>query len=300
MARYFSCGDLGSLGGFMNKLYGAFALIFLTGCIADNNTRQTQGPSIDPITINVPKTETVNLDKVVDDTAARVSSDIKTEVSKNNSQLSGWINGMIHQLKTDIGKLFEAHVQATLNASNEMSANIRTNMSELIKAQISLSTQLQMQNKINAELRAELNTKIGVIEELKIANSSLKAEVKAQGQIAANAQIGKNTFEQQIKDIKQTFESKAGRDVNMYPPQAVETIKSTYHFFLGIIGALCTLATTIIGMSFKYSRQRAERRFELERKRSDEIHELLTSALVYVPKERAEQIETRMQRKHNG
>lgn len=157
-----------------------------------------------------------------------------------------------------------------------------------------------MQNKINAELRAELNTKIGVIEELKIANSSLKAEVKAQGQIAANAQIGKNTFEQQIKDIKQTFESKAGRDVNMYPPQAVETIKSTYHFFLGIIGALCTLATTIIGMSFKYSRQRAERRFELERKRSDEIHELLTSALVYVPKERAEQIETRMQRKHNG
>lgn len=244
-------------------------LFLLSGCILDNKSRQeSTSADNDRIIINTPEIDTGQIAK---NTSTQVTSRILPELNKNNAQLTGQITGQIQGMKTDIGKLFEANTTATLNITN----NIETRLSELVKANIELSIQLNNQIRINTILNTEVQVKAGVIEKLQAEKISLETEVKAQTQLAANSQIGKNTFEQQIKDLKYTFDSKAGRDVNMYPPQAVESLKNTYNFFIAIITALSALATTIIGMVFKSSRQRAEQRYKLEKDRADKIFELL-------------------------
>jgi len=239
--------------------------IFLSGCIADNNSRLEKGNQEDKITINVPD---VPIGKVVDD----VSSRVKAEMANNNSQMSGQINGMIHQIKTDIGKVFEKMFEVNTKINTEFNSTIQGLM------------------KINTELRAEVNIKGSLIEKLSIENAEIKTKFNAQAQMAANAQIGKNNFKQSIKELKQTFDSKAGRDVNMLPQQAVDIIIDSWKTFSAILAGIGSIIVTIITLLLRNSRIRAEQRYQLEKQQSNKMFKLLTQALLHVPPTEAEKV----------
>ena len=78
-------------------------MFMLAGCIADNKTKQDHGGFKPEVTINVPppppiKVNKVDTDRLVDDTAARVSQTVKTDMAANQAQLSGHITGQIHKM----------------------------------------------------------------------------------------------------------------------------------------------------------------------------------------------------------
>jgi hypothetical protein len=257
----------------------------ITGCIdvASPKPRQ-EGGEIDSKgpTINLPAPQTVDTEKL----EKNIKDQITASSNNTQNQLSGLVTASVSKLGEKVTGV-EARVtdlikvEATMN--NTAQADLRAKVDSVITTQ--------------AEFRAEMNNMVEVSNKMS-ADLKAFADIKFQlGKITSDieGQAGvNNKIEKKIEDVKQTFLSRAGRDVNMLPKQAVDIITNSWMFFAGLVSTLLAAATTIISLSYKYARQRAERRFELEKDSKEKLYELLHATLVELPPEKAEGIKSKM------
>lgn len=260
-------------------------LVLLCGCLADNNSRLGRVDD-NRVVVNIPELDGGKVADVVSGKLSSEFSGVRTDVSNNNSQLSGQVNGMIHEIRTDVGKFFDKLMENNFSISNTFNSSIQG----LLKVNNELRVQLESSVSANVKLRAELNAQLSVVNELRLSNNRLEVELKANVQGAANAQIGKNYFEQSVKDIRETITSSAGRDVNMFPKEAVEVMISSWKMFSLIISILCGAAVSVISIIMRGSRNRADVRYREEKKRGEDVFGRLNRALVHVPADKLRDI----------
>jgi inner membrane protein involved in colicin E2 resistance len=253
--------------------------IILCGCIADQRSNNTGGDTTQSgPTINVPPpqmVDTTGLEK-------RIGDQITASSNTTQNQMSGLVTASVSKL-------------------GEKVTGLETNLSELIKLTANFNTTVQSEIKtkveaisiINTELKAEMHNiftisnkveaRLNVLNEIKLELGNLNTQ--AQGQVGWN-----NKLENRIEDVKQTFTSAAGRDVNMLPKQAVDIIIGSWEFFTIMLSIILSAATTVIAFSYRYARMRAEKRFELEKQERHNLHKLLMVALAHCPADKAEEI----------
>jgi hypothetical protein len=169
-------------------------------------------------------------------------------------------------------------LNATMN--NTASAEIKTKLETTLAAHIELKA--EMKNMV--DITSKIETHLTAITDIRIALDRMTNQ--------ANAQVGwNNKFESKIEDVKQTFTSQAGRDVNMLPQQAVDVIIGSWEFFATLISIILAAATTVISRAYKLAREKAERDFQLERQEKQNIHKLLLAALAHCPADKARELE---------
>jgi archaellum component FlaC len=181
----------------------------------------------------------------------------------------------------------EARISELVKLNATMNNTANTNLGarlEGVNSEIA-GIKAQMTNIVN--LHSNVEAQLSAIAQIKFQLGKMTADLA--GQAGVN-----NSIEKRIEDLKQTFVSSAGRDVNMLPKQAVDIITESWKFFGIVIGILLIAATTIISLSYKYARQRAEKRFEIEKKTKDNIYKLLHGVLVEVPPDKATNIRNRL------
>jgi hypothetical protein len=262
----------------MKKLSLFLLLPFiLTACIRGIDNRPDDHATIEakaPV-INLPAPQTVNTDKLEKGLSEIVSSSNATK-----AELTGLLNAQVSKL-------------------GEKVTGLETNLSDLIKINNTMSATAQ------AEFRARLDATLQAYTEIKAemhnvltVNNDLRAQLRVDfGKISADlgAQVGVgNSIDKRIEELKQTFISSAGRDVNMLPQQAVDIIVSSYQTFGITVLLLLSVATIVISMTFKYSRLRAERRALDEQGERKLYYDLLISVTGKLPPEESGEIERQL------
>lgn len=269
------------------------ALLTLTGCITGQKNRQEGGtvtaipPKITDWLLQQSDREKFNTE--LEGQKEELQKQITASSNATQAQLSGLLNASVSKLGEKVTGV-EARVSelVKLNATmnNTASAELKTSLDKVnaeitgIKAQ--MTNIVSLQNNMKAELSAitEIRAQLSAVADIKLQLGKVTADVEAQAGV-------NNSIDKKIEDIKQTFVSSAGRDVNMLPKQAVDIITDSWRNFGIIIGLLLGAATTIISLSFKYARQRAEKRFEIEKQTKENAYKLLHDALIEIPPEKA-------------
>ena len=254
----------------------------LTACIRGIDVRPDDHATIEakaPV-INLPAPQTVNTDKL-----EKGLSDIVTSSNATKAELTGLLNAQVSKLGEKVTGL-EANLSDLIKINNTMSAT----------AQAEFRARLDATFQAYTEIKAEMHNVLTV-------NNDLRAEMRVDlGKISADlgAQVGiGNSIDKRIDELKQTFISSAGRDVNMLPQQAVDIIVSSYHTFGVTVLLLLTVATIVISMTFKYSRLRAEKRASDEQSEQKLYYDLLISVLGKLSPEESSKIERQMNAKGN-
>lgn len=220
-------------------------MLLLPGCIADNESRQTSTPvtenhiHVPPPQITTTETDT---NRLVEDTAARVSQNVKTDLAANQAQLSGHVTGQIHKL------------EATLSDLIRLDAKIDNKMVAELKAELTSTIQLMTALKIHME------TQIAFTNEMRMQLGKLSGQLDAT--VAGQAGVN-NTIEKTMSTLQQDI--KAGRDstVNMLPPQAVEVMENSYKMLLGIVASIETIIIAVAGWAYRNARIREENNAKL-------------------------------------
>lgn len=219
--------------------------LILLGCIADNKTKQTSQPVTENhVHVPAPKIELkeVNTDKLVDDTAARVSQSVKTDMATNNAQLSGHIVAQLSKLEMNLKGLL--NLEAKID--NNMSATVRTDLNSMIQTV--------------ATLRASFDANLSVTTEMK---ATLTNQMKAFSDI--NTKIGNVTNQLDATVAAYVNKTQAGRDITMWPMSAVITVLG----IMLVMGGLVFGVTTVI----------AKRAYDNARARENDYAKLLMTAL---------------------
>jgi hypothetical protein len=277
----FSCSasTLYKFGGTNMRITLIISTLLLTGCIADQRTdnqggnARTDGPIINlpaPQTVDTEKLEKNMTDKIIassNTTQNQLSGLLTTSISKVAEKVTGLETNLseLIKLNTTINNTAQAEIKTKLDSAITLNTELKAEMKNII----------EVNNKMEAELKilTEIRVEIG------------KFNTQAQGQVGWN-----NKLENKIEDLKQTFTSTAGRDVNMLPQQAVDVIINSWKLFAAIIATIMTAATTILSMSYHYARIRAEEAFKLEHQERQNTHKLLLIALAHCPADKADEI----------
>jgi hypothetical protein len=220
------------------KLALACLLVLLSGCVADNNTKQDQAPvtTTGPI-INVPPAQ-VTTEKV--DTG-EITREIRASNETTQNQLSGLVTASVSKLELNLKELFKLQFDTNMTASAEFKAKLESTVNALNDMKINLSNQMTA--------TAHLEAKLQILNEIK---ASLEAMVTAN----ANGQVGlSNKIDQKVDSLKATF-GNVGHDVNMFPKQAVDVIVNTNETWAYVVGLICTVITTVAGFVAKNARKR--------------------------------------------
>ena len=250
------------------KVLLMFLLTLLTGCLADNKTRQASVIEHKPqIMVPAPaiNTEKVDTNRLVEDTAARVRADM----SANNSQLSGHIVAQLSKLELNLKAL--ANIETKLD--NNLYAQLRADLTSTISAVASFKAQLEstitLTNKMDANILNQMKALSDI--QLKI------GQMSGQADITASAQVGlKNELTKVQATLQTEIRNTAGRDVNMWPMSAVLTVIG----IMLVMGGLIYGVTVFIGKSAydnarareeDYARLLAQAMGELEPHRAREL-----------------------------
>lgn len=262
----------------MNKILIIIPLI-LSGCIADQRTDQkggeanTSGP-----TINIPPAQTVDTEKLEKNIGDKIIASSNT----TQNQLAGLLTTSVSKVGERVTGL-EANLSELIKLNATMNNTAQVEVKAKLDATISLTTQLkaEMNNMVNISNKIEAH--LTALTDIKVELG--KINTQAQGQVGWN-----NKLENKIEDIKQTFTSTAGRDVNNLPKQAVDIIIGSWEFFAILISILCGAATTIISYSYKLARERSDSAAKLERQSHQNTYKLLLSAISHCPLNKQEEI----------
>lgn len=213
-------------------------IVLLSGCVADNNTRQQQAPVTTggPI-INVPPP--VHVTEKVD--TGEITREIRASNETTQNQLSGLVTASVSKLELNLKELFKLQFDTNVNASAEFKAKLENTMSALNDMKITLTNQMNATATIEAKLQIM---------------TEIKASLDAMAMANANGQVGlSNKIDQKVDSLKASF-GNVGHDVNMFPKQAVDVIVSTNSTWAYVLGLICTVITTIAGFVAKNARKR--------------------------------------------
>jgi hypothetical protein len=236
-------------------------LLFLAGCIADQNNRQSNtAPQAGP-TINLPTPKILSEADLLQDRAAiidRTRQDILASSNQTQNQLSGLVNASVSKIAEQV---------------KGVEANLHTNMTATAK----LAEQLTTTFNTAAELKAELKMQV---------QASLDARLeigKLQSQLGVQAGL-MNRMETTTNDLR------AGRDVNYVPKEMVEITAGRERTFTYIIGGILIVAVIAIGWIGRNARRREKLRSEEERRERQQAQELLLHVLSMLPEGKTEEV----------
>ena len=233
-------------------------LTLLTGCIADNKTRQ--GPiTIEhkpQISVPAPEitTENVDTDKLVEDVASRVNADM----SSNSNQLSGHLVAQLQKLEANLKGL----VNLEAKMDNKMQADLRADLTNTMTALTRLEATFTANVNVTNEMKATLTNQMKALSDIQ---ASL-GNVAGQADATASAQVGlKNDLTKVQATLQSDIKASAGRDVNMWPMSAVLTVIA----IMLVMGGLMYGITVFIG----------KRAYDNARPRQEDYINLLTQAM---------------------
>lgn len=233
--------------------------LILLGCIADNKTRQTSQP-VTENHIHVPpptiETKEVNTDKLVEDTAARVSQNVKTDMATNNAQLSGHVVAQLSKLEMNLKGLINLETKL----DNTMYASLRADLTSTIQTVATLKANFDTNLNVTNEMKATLTNQMKAFSDIQTTLGNMAGQADA----TASAQVGlTNTLTKMQMTLQNDI--KAGRDVNMWPMSAVLTVLG----IMLVMGGLVFGVTSII----------AKRAYDNARAQQDNYARLLMTAL---------------------
>lgn len=233
--------------------------LILLGCIADNKTRQTSQP-VTENHIHVPpptiETKEVDTDKLVEDTAARVSQNVKTDMATNNAQLSGHIVAQLSKLEMNLKGLINLETKI----DNNVYASIRADLTSTIQTVATLRASFDANLNVTNEMKATLTNQMKAFSDIEAKLGNMANQVDA----TAAAQVGlSNTINKMQVTLQNDIQ--AGRDVNMWPMSAVLTVLG----IMLVMGGLVFGVTAVI----------AKRSYDNARARQDDYAKLLMMAL---------------------
>jgi hypothetical protein len=258
--------------------YLLVGLVLLSGCIADNKTKQennAENTVVAPIAI---------VEKSIDASGKLLAAQVRTEQANNNAQLSGMVTGMIHQMKLDFDSLIK--LQATM--TNTAIANVKTEFDSVVKASVEMRAEVLRQATIitrfdtqfNATANANIEIDTKLADQMKLLSDlQIKiGRIESQNAAAAAALVG---YQNQFEQIQQTLTATAGRDVttNYLPKEAVRIIENIVYMMIIIVTILCGVASTAISRAYKASRERAELRHEESMVENKRLVDIIVSIL---------------------
>ena len=226
----------------MNRIaLAVLMLIPLCGCLdvkprTGNEGNDTVVQPAPDVHVNVPPPQTVDQEEVKSE-IRKAASDVKTEVrsSANNTQsnMSGLVNASVSKLGEEITgvKAEIGDVQTDVTGVKSEVGDIKTEVTG-VKAEV-----------------GDVKTEVTGVKEMV---NDIRLEV---GKINALGQAGINN---KLEQIEEHVKNNAGRDVNYLPREAVKLM-------IGIITALCGLATTIVMVLGRNARIREREEADRER-----------------------------------
>ena len=260
--------------------------LFLLGCMrlaspeGRHEGQQTQS-------LNIPLSDIIN-DKAIDEaadraseksaeksslkTAATVSANIETKMKSVQDNVTGLVTAKIDE----IGKL----VDISAKIENKMNADIRSEMSNVMKAVIDINTKFESNISVKTDLKALSDNVL-----------HMQAMIDGIGQVGIN---NKSDVNKVMETMQQEF--KAGRDVysNSFPKEAVDimiaqmkyqsetnSIEQRYQY-LTIVAVLVALKAIILGISvyiYKNARLREENNNKLLMQAVGELDPIKASAI---------------------
>lgn len=247
-------------------------IIFFSGCIADQQGKILQ--SIPPISVNVPlppQIDTTGIQKEI----GGLRSEIQTSSNNTANQFSGLLNANVSKLAEKLNGV-EANLSelVKINATVNNNANIELKNKLELMATVLTNIKFSMENILS--MSATVNSQIGLLNDLTLKLEKLELSINAN----ANAQVGfNNNFEQKLEKMN----ANAGRDVNMFPKQAVYTILIAIISFVLIFLLLGIVSVIVITNSYRSSRQREMDRTNMEREEKKHFESLLLKAMSMLP-----------------
>jgi hypothetical protein len=192
------------------------------------------------------------LESRVDGIKQDLSNEIQASSNNTQNQLSGFVNASVSKLAEKLTGV-EANLKdlLTVNATmtNTLNASANTEIKAKLEASIKLVSEINSQISINNQMTASLNS------EFKASITAMNEMKLELGKLALNAQAG---IANKIQDIQTTIDSKAGRDVNYLPKEAVYIVVST----LALVAFVFLITVIVVGIN---SRRREEQRTISER-----------------------------------
>jgi hypothetical protein len=237
-----------------NIIIPVVLLLCLTGCLSPKGAQENH-TAISPPIINLPPPQQVDTSKLesrVDGIKQDLSNEIQASSNNTQNQLSGFVNASVSKLAEKLTGV-EANLKdlLTVNATmtNTLNASANTEIKAKLEASIKLVSEINSQISINNQMTASLNS------EFKASITAMNEMKLELGKLALNAQAG---IANKIQDIQTTIDSKAGRDVNYLPKEAVYIVVST----LALVAFVFLITVIVVGIN---SRRREEQRTISER-----------------------------------
>jgi uncharacterized membrane protein len=252
-------------------LFLVFTLVFLTGCVADNNTRQTSNNhnEMPPPIINVSTPPAQIVDTKGLEEAIR--SEVVASSNLTQNQLSGLVNA-------SISKVSEKIVGLEASISNNMTSTVMARLQASLEASITANANFQAEVRTSLDISNRLDLAVTAINTMSLKVGSLESQMAG----AASAQVGfRNTFEQRMESVKNDMQ--AGRDINYLPKEAVEIVLSNNRTWMSVIGGILGLAQIICLYAYRNAKLREQN-----------TNKLLMEALSRLSPEQAESIHKKL------
>jgi len=254
----------------MNRIaLAVLMLIPLCGCLdvkprTGNEGNDTVVQPAPDVHVNVPPPQTVDQEEVKSE-IRKAASDVKTEVrsSANNTQsnMSGLVNASVSKLGEEITgvKAEIGDVQTDVTGIKSEVGDIKTEVTG-VKAEIGdVQTDVTGVKSEVGDIKTEVTGVKAEVGDVKTEVTGVKEMVNdirlEVGKINALGQAGINN---KLEQIEEHVKNNAGRDVNYLPREAVKLM-------IGIITALCGLATTIVMVLGRNARIREREEADRER-----------------------------------
>jgi hypothetical protein len=271
-------------------------LFFVVGCVdigsprarqTDESDNKISGPKI---TYNQdPKEREADKEEREKDRKARAEhkAEILASTNATRNQLSGLLTTSISKLGEKVTGV-EANLKELLKVEANLSAEARVDIRAAVKMMAEFKIELKNTMSVNTKLQNDMDSLVKLITDLqiKIGKIDTNIQTQAQGQVGWN-----NKLQSKMEKWEQTLHGQAGRDVNMFPKQAVDVLENSWRTFSIIIGSIIALAGFILSLHFKFQKDKAQKQFEAGERQRDRIFDLLHRALVHIPPEKAAEIE---------
>lgn len=232
------------------RLFAALLLV-LSGCaLQENKSGNDNSPVIQPapvVNLNVPPVATEDIKAEVRRSRDEVKAEIQTSSNNTQSNMSGLVNASVSKLGEKVTGV-EAKVEASATATANLSAKvtgIESKIDSTIVATANLNTKVDSNVQAVAKIDARIEATLTMLNEMNVNIGKLNA-------------IGQVGIGNKLEQIEEHVANAAGRDVNYLPKQAVELM-------IGIISALCGLATTVVMVLGRNARLREHQEAERER-----------------------------------
>jgi len=254
------------------------------GCISGNRANHTDtGPQVlagPVIAVRDPADAAAGRKQIVSD----LKDQIVTSSNATRNQLSGMVTTSISKLGEKVTGI-EASIQSLLHM--DLTADVKASLNNQLKATAEMHNSIESLLKVQSTVQGNLESLVRINGELRAQVNGLEASLNA----LANGQAGiGNKITSSMDRIDSSMRANAGRDVNMFPKQAVDALIASWRTFTAVIAMILALIAAITAYLYRSRRDELHRRYELERARNKATNDLLHHALLHVPPEKAKQI----------